>query len=169
MDFVSDQLYDGRRIRVLTLVDNHTRESLAIHVGHRVRSMDVVRVLEGAAGESGLPRSIRVDNGPEFISRELDCWAYWNQVKLDFSRPGKPTDSALIESFNGRFRQECLSEHWFLSLEDARQKVESRRRDYNQRRPHSGLGNVPRAEYARLGPRLPASASPRPPAVAPAP
>jgi len=89
MDFVSDQLYDGRRIRALTLVDNHTRESLAIHVAQRVRSVDVIGVLEGMAGEHGLPGSIRVDNGPEFTSRELDCWAYWNRVTLDFSRPGK--------------------------------------------------------------------------------
>jgi len=162
MDFVSDQLYDGRRIRALTLVDNHTRESLAIHVGQRVRSVDVIGVLEGVAGEHGLPESIRVDNGPEFISRELDCWAYWNRVKLDFSRPGKPTDNALIESFNGRFRQECLNEHWFLSLDDARQKVEAWRRDYNERRPHSSLGNVTPSEFARRGPPAPASAGPPP-------
>lgn len=109
MDFVSDQLYDGRRIRVLTLVDNHTRESLALHVGQRVRGMDVVRVLERVTDEHGKPEAIRVDNGPEFISKDLDLWAYWNKVKLDFSRPGKPTDNAFIESFNARFRLECLN------------------------------------------------------------
>lgn len=166
MDFMSDQLYDGRRIRVLTLVDNHTRESLAIHVGQRVRSMDVVGVLEQVVDEHGRPESIRVDNGPEFISRDLDCWAYWNKVKLDFSRPGKPTDNAFIESFNARFRLECLNEHWFLTLDDAREKIESWRRDYNEQRPHSSLGNVTPAEFARLGHHLPASATPRPPAVA---
>ena len=166
MDFVSDQLYDGRRIRVLTLVDNHTRESMALHVGQRVRSMDVIRVLERVADSHGLPESIRVDNGPEFISKDLDRWAYWNQVKLDFSRPGKPTDNAYIESFNARFRAECLNEHWFLNLEDAREKVEAWRRHYNEDRPHSSLGNRTPAEFARLGPRLPASATPRPPAVA---
>lgn len=135
IDFMSDQLYDGRRFRVLTLVDNHTRESLAIEVGRRMRSMDVVRVLERAADEHGMPESIRMDNGPEFISRDMDCWAYWNRVKLDFSRPGKPTDNAYIESFNARFRLECLNEHWFLSMEDAREKVEAWRRDYNECRP----------------------------------
>ena len=145
---MSDQLYDGRRIRVLTLVDNHTRESLAIHVGQRVRSIEVVGVLEEVAKRHGLPQTIRVDNGPEFISKDLDLWAYWNKVKLDFSRPGKPTDNAFIESFNGSLRLECLNEHWFLSLEDAREKIESWREDYNQIRPHSSLGNVTPAEYA---------------------
>ena len=148
---MSDQLYDGRRIRILTLVDNHTRESLALHVGQRVRSMDVIRVLEQAVDEHGLPESIRVDNGPEFISRDLDCWAYWNKVKLDFSRPGKPTDNAYIESFNARFRLECLNEHWFLSLEDAREKIESWREDYNHHRPHSSLDNLTPVAFAKLG------------------
>ena len=165
MDFVSDQLYDGRRIRVFTLVDNHTRESLALHVAQRVRGQDVVRVLEGVVEEHGLPGAIRVDNGPEFISKDLDLWAYWNKVKLDFSRPGKPTDNAFIESFNARFRLECLNEHWFLTLEDARQKIEAWRRDYNENRPHSSLGNVPPAEFARR--RIPAdSATLRPPEYA---
>ncbi len=157
MDFVSDQLYDGRRIRVLTLVDNHTRESLALHVGQRVRGQDVVRVLEGVVDEHGLPRTIRVDNGPEFISKDLDLWAYWNQVNLDFSRPGKPTDNAFIETFNARFRLECLNEHWFLTLDDAREKIEAWRRDYNEHRPHSSLGNVPPAEFARR--RIPADSA----------
>ena len=148
MDFVSDELYDGRRIRVLTLVDNHTRESLTLHVGQRIGGMDVVQKLEHVADEHGLPKAIRVDNGPEFISKDLDMWAYWNKVKLDFSRPGKPTDNAFIESFNARFRQECLNEHWFLTLDDARQKIEAWRRDYNENRPHSSLGNVAPAEFA---------------------
>jgi len=165
MDFVSDQLYDGRRIRVLTLVDNHTRESLALHVGQRVRGQDVVRVLEHVADVHGLPSAIRVDNGPEFISKDLDLWAYWNKVKLDFSRPGKPTDNAFIESFNARFRLECLNEHWFLTLDDARQKIEAWRLDYNENRPHSSLGNMTPAQFARR--RIPAdSAALRPPEYA---
>ncbi len=165
MDFVSDQLFDGRRIRVLTLVDNHTRESLALHVDQRVRGRDVVRVLEHVTDVHGLPLAIRVDNGPEFISKDLDLWAYWNKVKLDFSRPGKPTDNAFIESFNARFRMECLNEHWFLTLDDARGKIESWRRDYNESRPHSSLGNVPPAEFARR--RIPAaSATLQPPEYA---
>jgi len=145
---MSDQLYDGRRLRLLTIVDNHTRESLAIHVGDRIRGIEVVEVLEKAAAEHGRPRTILVDNGPEFISKDVDLWAYWNQVQLDFSRPGKPTDNAYVESFNARFRQECLNKHWFLSLEDAREKVEEWRRDYNENRPHSALGNIPPDEYA---------------------
>jgi putative transposase len=148
MDFMSDELFDGRRIRVLTLVDNHTRESLAIHVAQRIRGMEVVEVLERVSKEHGKPRAIQVDNGPEFISKDVDLWAYWNHVKLDFSRPGKPTDNAYIESFNARFRLECLNEHWFMSLDDAREKAERWRRDYNQNRPHSSLGNVTPEEFA---------------------
>jgi putative transposase len=148
MDFMSDQLYNGRRLRLLTIVDNHTRESLAIHVGQRIRGIEVVEVLEKVAAEHGRPRTIQVDNGPEFISKDVDSWAYWNQVQLDFSRPGKPTDNAYVESFNARFRQECLNEHWFLSLEDTCEKVEEWRRDYNENRPHSALGNIPPDEYA---------------------
>jgi putative transposase len=161
MDFMSDQLFDGHRIRVLTLVDNHTRESLALHAASRVRGQDVVRVLERVSAEHGTPRAIRVDNGPEFISRDLDLWAYWNGVKLDFSRPGKPTDNAFIESFNARLRMECLNEHWFLSVEDAQQKLDHWRRDYNEQRPHSSLGNVPPAVFAsRPRPVAPAASSP---------
>jgi len=148
MDFMSDQLYDGRRIRLLTIVDNHTRESLAIHVGQRIRGSEVVEVLQKVVTEHGRPRTIQVDNGPEFISKDVDLWAYWNHVQLDFSRPGKPTDNAYVESFNASFRLECLNEHWFLSLEDAREKVEEWRRDYNMNRPHSALGNVTPEEYA---------------------
>ena len=151
MDFMSDELYDGRRIRVLTLVDNYTRESLAIHVAQRIRGLEVAEVLERVSKEHGKPQTILVDNGPEFISKDVDLWAYWNHVKLDFSRPGKPTDNAYIESFNARFRLECLNEHWFMSLEDAREKTEQWRRDYNQSRPHSSLGNVTPEEFAVSG------------------
>ena len=150
MDFMSDQLFDGHRIRLLTIVDNHTRESLAIHVSQRIRGYEVVQVLERVAARHGKPQTIQVDNGPEFISKDVDLWAYWNHVKLDFSRPGKPTDNAYIESFNARFRLECLNEHWFLSLEDARDKIEEWRQDYNENRPHSSLGNIPPEEYVAL-------------------
>ena len=148
MDFMSDQLFDGRRIRLLTIVDNHTRESLAIHVSQRIRGIEVVEVLEKVVLEHGKPEAIRVDNGPEFISKDVDLWAYWNKVKLDFSRPGKPTDNAYIESFNSRFRLECLNEHWFLGLDDAKEKVESWRDDYNKERPHSALNNLTPEEFA---------------------
>ena len=148
MDFMSDELFDGRRIRLLTLVDNFTRESLAIEVGQSIGGRVVAEVLTRVGTERALPRSIRVDNGPEFTSRMLDQWAYLNGVELDFSRPGKPTDNAFIESFNARLRQECLNESWFLSLQDARSKVEAWRRHYNVERPHGSLGNVAPKEFA---------------------
>jgi putative transposase len=148
MDFMADQLFDGRRFRLLTLVDNFSRESLAIRVGQRLTGDDVVGVLEVVASQRGAPQSIRVDNGPEFVSKSLDWWAYFNSVKLDFSRPGKPTDNAFIESFNGKFRQECLNQHWFLNLEDAQEQVDSWREDYNQTRPHSSLGDRTPEEFA---------------------
>jgi putative transposase len=132
----------------LTLVDNFTRESLALEIGQRLTGDDVVKVLEQVTATRGAPETIRVDNGPEFISRSLDLWAYWNGVKLDFSRPGKPTDNAFIESFNGKLRQECLNQHWFLSLEDAQEKMASWRGEYNRERPHSALGNRTPSEFA---------------------
>ena len=109
MDFVSDALFDGRRIRALTVVDNFTRESLAIEVGQGITGEQVVAVMNRITATRGAPKSIRVDNGPEFVSRALDQWAYLHQVTLDFSRPGNPTDNALVESFNGRLRDECLN------------------------------------------------------------
>ena len=141
MDFVSDQPYDGRRIRVLTIVDNHTRESLALQVGQRIRGIDVVAVLEQITQKHGLPKAIQVGNGPEFISKDLDRRAYWNQVRLDFSRPSKPTDDAMVESFISRFRQEYLNEHWFMSLDD------TWRQEYNHHRSHSWLGCQSPAEF----------------------
>jgi len=150
MDFMSDELYNGRRIKLLTLVDNFTRESLAIEVADRLGGQRLVEVLMQVVAEKGLPKAIRVDNGPEFTSKMLDQWAYLNGVELDFIRPGKPTDNALIEAFNGRFRQECLNENWFLSLEDAREKVEEWRQHYNRERPHGSLGNVPPVEFAGI-------------------
>ena len=137
MDFLSDQLFDGRKIRVLSIVDNFTRVSSAIDVRLSYRGADVVATLERIASAYGRPKRIRVDNGPEFISKELDLWAWLHGVALDFSRPGKPTDNAFAESFNGRFREECLNAYWFLSLDDARLKCG----DYNEVRPHSAIGN----------------------------
>jgi putative transposase len=141
MDFVSDSLHDGRRFRVLTLVDHFTRESPAIEVGSSIPGRRVVEVLERLAFTTGLPEIITVDNGPEFTGRALDEWAHRKGVKLDYIRPGKPIENAYIESFNGRLRQECLDENWFTSIEDAKIKIESWRIDYNEQRPHSSLGN----------------------------
>lgn len=148
MDFMSDELYNGQRIRLLTLVDNYTRESLAIEVDPHLGGQRVAEILTLVALERGKPEKIRVDNGPEFTSKRLDQWAYINQVELDFSRPGKPTDNAFIEAFNGRLREECLNQNWFLSLEDAREKVEVWRQEYNRTRPHGALGNLAPEEFA---------------------
>jgi putative transposase len=125
MDFLSDQLFDGTRIRVLTIVDAHSRISPAIDVRQSYRGADVLETLERVVARHGLPRQIRLDNGPEFINRDLDLWSYARGVLLDFSRPGKPTDNAFAESFNGKVRAECLNANWFLSLDDARLKCEA--------------------------------------------
>ena len=140
MDFVHDQLATGRKLRVLTIVDTFSRFSPALDVRFSYRAGDVVETLDRVCDQIGSPKTIRVDQGSEFISRELDLWAYRRGVILDFSRPGKPTDNAYIEAFNGRFRTECLNTHWFLTLADAREKVEAWRRYYNQDRPHGAIG-----------------------------
>ncbi len=143
MDFVADQLFDGRKFRCLTIVDNYSRQCPGIIIGQSLKGEDVVTALEGIKQETKkLPNRIQVNNGSEFISKALDRWAYDNQVTLDFSRPGKPTDNAFIESFNGSFRDECLNVNWFLSLEDAREKIEDWRGEYNGFRPHSSLGDI---------------------------
>jgi putative transposase len=140
MDFVADQLFDGKKFRALTIVDNYSRKCHAIEVGQSLKATDVVNVMNRISAEAGLlPERIQVDNGSEFISKEFDRWAYENHVTLDYSRPGRPTDNPFIESFNGSLRDECLNTNWFLSLEDARYKIESWRRDYNEYRPHSSL------------------------------
>ena len=115
MDFTSDPLFDGRRIRILTIIDVFSRLSPAIDVRRSYRGADVFETLERLTTVHGTPRTIRVDNGPEFISKEFDLWAWPNGVRLAFSRSGKPTDNAFIESFNGSFRAECLNASWFLS------------------------------------------------------
>ena len=140
MDFVHDQLATGRKLRILTIVDTHSRYAPAIDPRFTYRGEDVVQTLERVCGQLGYPKTIRVDNGSEFISRDLDLWAYANSVTLDFSRPGKPTDNAFIEAFNSKLRAECLNAHWFLTLADAHEKLEDWRRDYNEVRPHSAIG-----------------------------
>lgn len=152
MDFVSDALFNGQKLRCLTIVDNHTRLCPAIGTRFRYTACNVIETLDTAIKQYGTPSCIRVDNGPEFISKELDLWAYANKVTLDFSRPGKPTDNAFIESFNSRFRQECLNQHWFLSLKDAQEKIRAWQIEYNTVRPHSALGDLaPTVFAASLG------------------
>jgi putative transposase len=150
MDFVSDSRFDGRRLRVLTLPDLFTREALAIEVDQAIGGAKVVVILDAVLAGRPAPQRIRVDNGPEFVSNALDRWAYERQVTLDFSRPGRPIDNAFVESFNGRVRDECLNAHWFLSLEDARVKIEAWQRFYNESRPHSALGDRTPREFASL-------------------
>jgi len=156
VDFVYDQLATGTKLRVLTIVDTFSRFSPAIEPRFTFRGADVVEVLERVGREVGFPAAVQVDQGSEFVSRDLDLWAYQRGVTLDFSRPGKPTDNAFIESFNGKFRAECLNAHWFMSLDDARRKCEAWRRDYNEERPHSAIGNRVPIELANrsaaLGP-----------------
>jgi putative transposase len=141
MDFLSDQLFDGSKIRILAIVDAFSKLSPAVDVRQRYRGCDVVATLERVTAIYGTPKTIRVDNGPEFVSKDLDLWAWMNGVTLDFSRPGKPTDNAFVESFNGKVRAECIDQNWFLSLDDARSKCEAYRREYNEERPHSAIGN----------------------------
>jgi putative transposase len=149
MDFMSDALFDGRPFRLLTVVDCCSREGLATVPRATFRAFNVVEVLDRLAAERGKPKTIRVDNGPEFAGRLLDQWAYLNGVELDFSRPGTPTDNAFIEAFNARIRAECLNASWFLSLADARDRIEAWRIDYNTERPHSALGHLTPQAFAR--------------------
>jgi putative transposase len=148
MDFVSDGLADGRRIRCLAIVDDCTRECVALEVDTSITGTRVKAVLEQLADTRGLPRSITVDHGPEFEGQVLDAWAYRSNVQLSFIRPGKPNENAYIESFNGKFRDECLNEHWFVTMAQARRSIESWRIEYNTERPHSSLGDLTPEEFA---------------------
>lgn len=158
MDFLHDQLATGRRLRVLAVVDTFSRFSPVLDARFSYRGEDVVQVLDEACSVAGYPRTIRVDLGSEFVSRDLDLWAYARGVTLDFSRPGKPTDNAFAEAFNSRVRAECLNAHWFLSLADAREKLEAWRSYYNEDRPHGSIGQKPPIALQKPG----GAASPSP-------
>jgi putative transposase len=149
MDFVCDCVSAGRVIRMLTVVDECTRECPAIEVDTSLGGLRVRRVLDRIASERGLPEATVLDNGPEFRRRALAAWSEARGVRLEFVQPGKPAQNAYAESFNGRLRDECLNANWFTSLSDARRKIESWRQDYNQQRPHSSLNYLPPAEFAR--------------------
>ena len=142
MDFVSDQLANSLRFRTLNVVDDCSREALAIEVARALPGSAVVVALEAVAEVRGYPAQIVIDNGPEFRGRLLDAWAYEHGVELRFIEPGKPTQNAFVESFNGRFRDECLNQHWFVNLADAQRTIEQWRQDYNTARPHSSLGSL---------------------------
>jgi len=147
MDFMSDRLADGRAFRILTIVDQFSRECPLLEPGLSLTGRRVVECLDRLACGRGLPNAITIDNGSEFCSRALDAWAYRRGVKLDFIRPGKPVENGYVESFNGKLRDECLNTELFFSLEDARQKLEHWRKDYNEQRPHSALGGMPPAVF----------------------
>ena len=149
MDFVSDCVSTGKVIRMLTVVDDYTRECPAIEVDTSLGGLRVRRVLDRIASERGLPEAIVLDNGPEFRGRALAAWSEERGVRLEFIQPGKPAQNAYAESFNGRLRDECLNANWFTSLNDARRKIETWRQDYNQQRPHSSLNYLPPVEFAR--------------------
>lgn len=148
MDFIHDTLASGHKIKCLTIVDDYTRESPCIEVGTSIGGNHLTRVLEQVRLMHGLPESIRTDNGPEFTSRAFVTWCMENNIEHIFSRPGKPTDNAFIESFNGRFRDECLNENYFLNMNDAKSKIEGWRDVYNEIRPHSSLGGLSPKEFA---------------------
>jgi putative transposase len=163
MDFVSDRLVDDRWFRVLTVVDQFTRECFLLYADRALSGEKVAAELERIVRERRVPTSITVDNGSEFASRAMDTWAYGHGIHLDFIRPGKPVENGYIESFNGRLRDECLNVSLFFSLEDARQKLEQWRKDYNQARPHSALGDqAPEAFAAAWSPSIPSDPEPAP-------
>ena len=149
LDFVHDSLCDGRGFRTLNMIDAFSRECLAIETDTSLGSERVVRVLNQQLQLRGAPQQLRIDNGPEFRAKPLDVWAKKNNVTLFFIEPGKPTQNGQIESFNGRFRQECLDQEWFTTLREARQTIEEWRINYNTRRPHSSLGYLPPVVWAR--------------------
>ena len=148
MDYTHDQLASGRKFRTLNLMDGYTREALAVEVDTSLPGLRVVRVLEQLRERRGKPTAIQVDNGTEFTSRVVDQWAYQNGVALHFIERGKPTQNAFIESFNGKFRDECLNQNWFGDLREAREVIEAWRIDYNTVRPHSSLGYRTPEEFA---------------------
>lgn len=160
MDFMHDVLGTGRTIRVFTLIDVFTRECIALAASARFSGHDVARMLSDAGRERGrLPEIIQCDNGTEFTSTALDHWAYWNHVKLDFSRPGKPVDNSVCEAFNGSLRRELLTQHWFASLAEAAAELEIWREDYNNHRPHTSLGLQPPTHFRTGGAYRPRVAS----------
>jgi putative transposase len=159
MDFMHDVLADGSKIRLLTIVDMFSRESIALEVDYGFKSPQVVEILQRAVAQRGAPERIHCDNGPEFVSLNLDQWAYWSRVKLAFSRPGRPSDNAFCESFNNRVRQELLNPHWFTSLEDARLRAAEWRIDYNTIHPHSSLG----VSHPKSSPGVPRITCTKPP------
>ena len=147
LDFIHDELSNGQKFRALTVVDIFTREGLAIEVGHRLKGENVVEVLNKLVRLRGAPKYLFADNGAELTGQLVDLWAYHHGTRIDFSRPGKPTDNAFIETFNRTLRDECLNIHWFGSIVEAKRLIEAWRIEYNESRPHMALGNKTPSEY----------------------
>ena len=148
MDFVADALANGRRIRCLTVADDFTHECVDIAVDHGISGRYVTRVLDQAACFRGYPKAVRTDNGPEFTSRAFIAWAQQHGIRHLLIQPGRPMQNGYVESFNGKFRDECLNEHWFTALRQARHIIANWRRDYNEVRPHSSCGRISPAKFA---------------------
>jgi putative transposase len=147
MDFIHDRLASGRQFKALTMIDVVSKESPVIEVDTSINGARVCQILDRVFESRSLPETLMIDNGPEFSGQALDTWAYKNNVKLQFIQPGKPVQNAFIESFNGRFRDECLNENWFLTLAEAKVLIEAWRKDYNENRPHSSLNNLTPLEF----------------------
>jgi len=147
MDFMADRLADGRAYRLLNVIDDYTRECIGIVVDQSLTAKRVTELLDRLVAERGKPLGIRIDNGTEFTSNHFDAWAYGQGIALNFIRPGRPVENGLVESFNGRLRDECLNASWFPTLGEARAGIEAWRIEYNEQRPHSSLGNLAPAEY----------------------
>jgi putative transposase len=147
MDFMADRLSDGVRFRTLNVMDAHSRQCVGIAVDRSFPASQVSAYLDGWIAEHGRPGAIQVDNGTEFTSNVFDAWAYEHGIEIHYITPGRPVENALIESFNGKLRDECLNASWFDTLEQAQEEIESWRTDYNELRPNSSLGNVPPAQY----------------------
>ncbi len=160
MDFMSDALCDGRKLKILTIIDCFTRECVHIEVDTSINGSRVARILETLRMTYGLPEQIMTDNGPEFTGRAMDAWAYARDIGLHFIEPGKPSQNGYIESFNGKFRDECLNEHWFVSMADARRLIEAWRDDYNKIRPHSALNGMSPAMFTKAELYSPADTAP---------
>jgi transposase InsO family protein len=149
MDFVFDRVASGRSVKCLVVVDDGTHESVAIVSEHAIGGHHLTRILDGICSQRGTPAVIRTDNGPEFVSKAMLNWAHRRGIALRLIEPGKPNQNAYVESFNGRLRDECLNEHWFVSLDHARAVIEAWRREYNEERPKKSLGGLTPAQYAK--------------------
>jgi putative transposase len=149
MDFVFDQLSDGRRIKLMTLVDEFTRESLAVEAERSIKGVDVIRILEKVIASRGKPNELQSDNGSEFTCNAMLSWTHQHEINWRYIDPGKPTQNSYIESFNGKTRDECLNENWFETLSEAKALIEIWKNDYNETRPYSALGGLSPSVFAK--------------------